>query len=238
VLGIQQFIYNISIKFLWHPEDAKDATQEVLIRIVTHLSSFKQESAFKTWTYRIAHNYLINHLGKQKRRQINFEMFAQDLAAGQNETFVADTIERKLLVEEVKIGCSTAMLQCLDPESRLTYLLGEILEFNSTEGAYIQQISPETFRKRLSRARAKINEFTQNHCGLVNACNACRCPKKVDDAIEKGKINPKNLLFASKNLVSAIAEVSDAAQLIRTNPVYDLPEAMLFEIRKAVSARF
>ena len=36
VLGIQQFIYNISMKFLWHPDDAKDATQEILIRIVSN----------------------------------------------------------------------------------------------------------------------------------------------------------------------------------------------------------
>jgi hypothetical protein len=49
--------------------------------------------------------------------------------------------EKKLLVEEVKIGCSTGMLQCLDAESRITYILGEILELDSIEDAYIQDVS-------------------------------------------------------------------------------------------------
>ncbi len=44
-------------------------------------------------------------------------------------------------MEEVKIGCSTGMLQCLDAESRITYILGEILELDSIEDAYIQDVS-------------------------------------------------------------------------------------------------
>lgn len=202
------------------------------------MSSFKHESDFKTWAFRIAHNYLLNHLDRQKRQQLNFSMFAKDLAEGQKEGVVAGSIEKKLWVEEVKIGCSNGMLQCLDPASRMTYLLGEILEFNSTEGAFIQEISSETFRKRLSRARQKINEFTKVHCGLVNANNPCRCHKKIEDAIEKRCVDLKNLLFASRSLISTIAEVENAVQLIQSNPTYDLPEKVLSEIREIVGRRF
>jgi len=139
-------------------------------------------------------------------------------------------------VEEVKIGCSTGMLQCLDTESRITYVVGEILEFNSTDGAYIQDISPETFRKRLSRARTKINEFTRQNCGLVNPENACRCHKKVDNAIATKQVNPNNLLFASKELITSIAEVETATGLIQTNPNFEFPQQRLNEIRKIVKA--
>lgn len=230
--NIQKYIYNISIKILFHPENAKDATQEILIKIVTHLSSFNFESNFTTWTYRIATNYLLNILDKEKRQQLNFDIFAKDLAQGLNHNYNVNSAEKKLLVEEVKIGCSTGMLQCLDTESRITYVVGEILEFNSTDGAYIQDISPETFRKRLSRARTKINEFTKNNCGLVNPNNACRCHKKVDNAITTNKVNPTNLLFASKALITSIAEVETATGLIQTNPNFEYPEQRLNEIKK------
>ena len=38
--------------------DAEDASQEILLRVMTHLSSFRGESAFSTWVFRIAANYL------------------------------------------------------------------------------------------------------------------------------------------------------------------------------------
>lgn len=135
-------------------------------------------------------------------------------------------------MEEVKIGCSTGMLQCLDAESRITYILGEILELDSIEGAYIQDISPEAFRKRLSRARTKINDFTKGHCGLVNPENPCRCHKKVDDATAKNRLNPNYLLFASKELITSIADVEDAAGLIQSNPECNLPSEKLNEIKR------
>jgi hypothetical protein len=88
-------------------------------------------------------------LHKEGRQQLNFKVFARDLSEELNDNYNVNTAEKQLLLEEVKIGCSLGMLQCLDPDSRITYVIGEILEFNSTEDAYIQDISAETFRKRL-----------------------------------------------------------------------------------------
>lgn len=45
---IQDKIYALALRMLWHPEDAQDATQEILIRVITHLGSFKRESQFST----------------------------------------------------------------------------------------------------------------------------------------------------------------------------------------------
>lgn len=50
---------------LWHPEDAKDATQEILLKVITNLSSFRFKSAVTTWAYPIATNYLLT---TRKRR--------------------------------------------------------------------------------------------------------------------------------------------------------------------------
>ncbi len=54
----QDWIYNIALRMVWDPEDAKDVTQEVLIKIITHLSGFKGKSSFRTWAYRIVTNHV------------------------------------------------------------------------------------------------------------------------------------------------------------------------------------
>jgi RNA polymerase sigma factor (sigma-70 family) len=71
LMNLQPRIYRLAVRMLWHPEDARDATQEILIRIVSNLSSFRGESAFSTWSYRIAANYLMT-ARKSRLEQQNY----------------------------------------------------------------------------------------------------------------------------------------------------------------------
>lgn len=56
----QPWVFNIAIRMMWRRDLAEDATQEILIKIVTKLSTFRGESQFRTWLYRIAVNHLLN----------------------------------------------------------------------------------------------------------------------------------------------------------------------------------
>ncbi len=60
IAGVEDMIYNLSLRMLGSPHDAEDAAQEIIIKIITQLSTFRKESAFSTGVYRIATNYLIN----------------------------------------------------------------------------------------------------------------------------------------------------------------------------------
>src|SRR6201988_4525232 len=60
VLRHQAWIYNIAVRMVFHPQDAEEVTQEVLIKVITKLSTFKGESTFRTWLYRIAANHVLN----------------------------------------------------------------------------------------------------------------------------------------------------------------------------------
>ena len=197
---IQKDVYSLSIRFLWHPQDAEDATQEILIRVITGLSSFRGESGFRTWVYRVASNALFT-MRKQRMEQqsLSFEQFSEDLSHGLSDTplRIEDDLSEKLLLEEVKIGCTLAMLQCLDRDHRMAYILGEILELDHIEGAGVLEITSAAFRKRLSRARGSILSFMTGHCGLVNPVNACRCHRRVDTAVALGRVDSSHLLFAS-----------------------------------------
>ncbi len=56
----QRWIYNIALRMFHHPQDAEDATQEILLKAFTHLASFEGRSSFRTWLYRIVVNHVLN----------------------------------------------------------------------------------------------------------------------------------------------------------------------------------
>ena len=60
VRELQPDIYGLALRMLWNKEDAEDATQEILVRIVTRLSQFDFRSRLRTWAYRVAVNYIID----------------------------------------------------------------------------------------------------------------------------------------------------------------------------------
>lgn len=68
VLAIQDDVYGLAIRMFWHPADAEDATQEILVRIVTSLDRFRGERAFTTWLYWVAVNYLLTTRERQAER--------------------------------------------------------------------------------------------------------------------------------------------------------------------------
>ena len=170
--GIQDKVYGLALRMLWHPDDARDATQEILLRVVTHLSSYRHESSFLTWVYRLATNALLNfRKSRLEREAYDFQRFGRELDQGLSES---PSVENALLIEEIKVGCTLGMLTCLDRNHRLAYIIGEILEFDGTQAAEILEISPSSFRQRLSRARKAVIEFTRRKCGIVNSDNPCR----------------------------------------------------------------
>src|SRR4051812_45963570 len=70
--AIQDDVYRLSFRMLG-PSDAQDASQEVLVKVLTHLGSFRGESRFKTWVYRVAANHLMN-LRRGKQEGFSLEM--------------------------------------------------------------------------------------------------------------------------------------------------------------------
>jgi RNA polymerase sigma factor (sigma-70 family) len=198
VRALQDDVYGLALRMLWNREDAEDATQEILVRTVTRLAQFDSHSALKTWVYRIAVNYILDvKKSPVERMQLNFQRFGDDLVEGLSSDGPADS-ERSLLVEEVKIGCTLGMLQCLDRPHRLAYVLGEILDLSGPEAAEALGISPDLFRKRLQHARAEIEAFTRTCCGLASDSAVCACHRRVPAALRLGRVNPEAIDFAQR----------------------------------------
>ena len=204
VTEIQDTIYNLSLRMLCDPEDAKDATQEIVIRVITKLSTFEFKSTFLTWVYRVATNYLLNTLKViQKDPNLSFDEFQHDLESDLEDAGELEkSVEYPVLVNEVRIACTMAMLLCLDQKHRLAYILGEILELDHNEACEILEVSRDTFRKQLSRARSEVLAFTNKSCGLVTEHAKCRCDWKLKGVLKRGRVDQKHLVYAGESKVS------------------------------------
>ena len=187
-------VYRLSLRMLWHPEDAEDATQEILVKVLTHLSTFRRESTLRTWVFRISANHLLSvkQSGFEKQ-QWSFDRLANDLSEGISEPVPSGvtSADQKAIVEEIKIGCTQAMLLCLDREHRLAYVLGDVFELDSAVAADILGIEPAAYRKRLQRAREQIQTFMRSNCGLVERACRCRCDRRVGVALRSRRVDPK-----------------------------------------------
>jgi RNA polymerase sigma factor (sigma-70 family) len=211
VMRHQDWVYNIVLRMVYHPEDAEDATQEVLIKLLTKLSTFEARSSFRTWLYRIVVNHVLNmKRARAEAAEWTFKKYgdgldgAPDLELPDPRSVPADV---QLLVDEARITCSSGMLLCLSREQRIVYILGEIFDISDTVGAELLETTRDNFRQRLSRARRDLHSFMQNKCGLVNKANPCRCAKKTQAFMKAGYVDPQNLLFAKAH-VTRVRDVS------------------------------
>lgn len=241
VRAVQDDLYRLALRMLWHPADAEDATQEILVRVVTRLGSFRGEAAFATWAYRVAVNHLLTTRRRRaERAALSFDEFGADLATGLDRAYAAPGVDDTLLEEEVKVGCTQAMLLCLDRGHRAAYIVGEVFGLPSDDAAWILDLTPAAYRKRLSRARERIRSFMESHCGLVRAENPCRCRRRLGTAIATGRVEPEHLLFARAGAVRrGIAEMEGlhaSAAVFRSHPETRAPDALARRVLDILTA--
>lgn len=189
------FIYNVALKFFNNIEEAQDATQEVLLKTLSRLSTYDaSKSAFRTWLYRITFHHFLNTRQTAYEKNITgFGVFydlidsvpSQDLEEHEEKAMALD-------IQESMVSCTAGMIMCLDREQRLVYIVGEVFEIGHLMASEALGISPDNFRQKLSRARRDLQEWMGNRCGLVNQANPCRCPKKTKGFIAKGWVKPDN----------------------------------------------
>jgi RNA polymerase sigma factor (sigma-70 family) len=232
---------------VWRPADAEDATQEILIRVVTRLESWRGEARLLTWAYRIGVNYLLNLRRKtpQEAQQFSLEQFGHTLADGLADADYRGP-EAAVLAREVRLSCTQAMLQCLERAERIAFVLSDVFELSSADAAWILDTTPAAYRKRLERARHRIGAFMNSTCGVVNTDAFCRCERRVPKALATGRVDPRKPAFtghpvspSGRGVAEAAAQLNrlhDAAAVMRAHPDYAAPRAKVDAIAALLSS--
>jgi RNA polymerase sigma factor (sigma-70 family) len=215
-------IFTLAYRMLLNQDDAKDATQEALIRIITRMSTYDGKAKFTTWAWRVAFNRIIDYKSTQySQSRFETEQFIEDIHRGLN-CDDTENPEDALMLTQLKIGCATAMLHTLDGIHRAAYILVEIMEFSTKESAQILDVNEVNLRQQVSRARLKLRDIL-DHCGIVNPSASCRCCRRLDIAKERGRIpklkfkEPINLEEMSK-VVSKIDGFAQMSAFYRAEP--------------------
>lgn len=235
-------MYRLALRFCGDPTDAEDAAQEILVRLVTGLSTFEGRSRFTTWAYTVAVRQLWRTRKRRTERSVaGPEPFGEWIDAHiMPAPFEGETrVETEELAADVRLSCTYGMLLCLSRDQRIAYLMGDLLGFTDVIAAEITGVATATHRQRLSRARRVMRQLMAERCGLVRADNPCRCSKIVAPSIEVGLLDRERPAWArhrgvelpieTDTLARAAAEldVADAAaEVYRSTPDLVSPASM------------
>lgn len=155
----QQRIYGLCYHLTSNHEDASDLTQEAFVKAWKALHSFKGDSSFYTWVYRIAYNNVLNHLKQRRNRTPHLSLDDLDFNAEHTPELVElishITPRRDVSLAELQKRLNEAMLKLSD-EHRAVVTLHDIQGLPHDEIATIMHCNPGTVRSRLFYARQQL----------------------------------------------------------------------------------
>lgn len=160
VLAYEKSVYNITLRMTGNSEDASDMTQEAFIKAYNSLQSFRGDSKFSVWIYRIATNVCLDFL-RSRSRKPTVSLSVEDKDGDEVELDVADEsqspeqlLDRQMTRESVRRG-----LETLTPEYRQILLLREIQGLSYDEISQCLGLEVGTVKSRIFRARKKLCAF-------------------------------------------------------------------------------
>ena len=157
----QERVYATVYHMTSNHEDANDLTQESFIKAYRALRTFKGDSSFYTWVYRIAVNKTINFL-KQRKNRIHLSLNDMDFNAEHDPDLVAlishNTPRRDLNLSELNERLNAAM-QKLSEHHRMVVVLHDIQGLSHEEIGVIMDCNVGTVRSRLFYARQQLQVY-------------------------------------------------------------------------------
>ena len=155
----QHKVMGVLSRYLRNPTECEDVAQDVFVRAWRAIKSFRGDSAFYTWLYRIAINTARNHLVARKRRPPGDDILTEDAESIFALEQMQDnaTPERELLRQEIE-QTVFSVVQALPEELRTAITLREVDGLSYEEIAEAMDCPMGTVRSRIFRARDAIDQ--------------------------------------------------------------------------------
>lgn len=166
----QKKVFNIALRMIGNYDDASELAQEVFIRVFKSIRSFKEESSFSTWIYRITANVCLDEIRKRKNK--NFVSLDDDLKLDDGDVkrqvmdpeptpeILAEKNETRKIVNEA--------IQSLPADHRIVIALRDIQGFSYDEISKIVNCPVGTVKSRINRARQTLREILKARMELLN----------------------------------------------------------------------
>lgn len=164
VLSYQNQVYNLALRMAGNPEDALDLSQEAFLKAWRGLASYRFDSAFSTWLYRLTSNVCIDFLRRQKKQK-TIPLQVTDESGEERDLSIPDTApgpEESMMARAEREQVAEA-LRNLEPEYREALTLRVINGLSYAEIAGILGIREGTVKSRIARAREKMRVAMQKN---------------------------------------------------------------------------
>lgn len=157
----QKQVFHTCMGFVHQKEDADDLTQEVFIQVYQSLHSFKGDSEFSTWLYRITVNRALNHLRDQQKRSI-FDRLESFFTGDKSVKFFSATTqdpnpEQQLLINEEQ-EMIQVVLNKLPEKQRAAIVLSKYDDMSQREIAQVLQTTEGAVEALLQRAKKTLRK--------------------------------------------------------------------------------
>jgi RNA polymerase sigma-70 factor (ECF subfamily) len=146
----RQLVYAVALRMTGNPADAEDLTQESFLSLLRRIGSFRGESAFTSWLYRLTTNQVLMHFRRRRARPEEQAGEATWRAARAGRDAAASGVDR--VAVERAVGA-------LPPGYRAAFLLHELGGYEHAEIARFMGCNAGTSKSQLHRARAKLREL-------------------------------------------------------------------------------
>lgn len=170
VENYQKKVFNIALRMIGNYDDAGDLTQEVFIRVFKSIKSFKEQSSFSTWLYRITTNVCLDELRKRKNKKVislDEELKLDDSEVKRQIESDDPSPEETAEKEELKKIIKKA-INDLTEEHRVVIVLRDIQGFSYEEISRIINCPEGTVKSRINRARQALKELLKSKRELLS----------------------------------------------------------------------
>lgn len=168
--GYQKKVFNIALRMIGNYDDASELAQEVFIKVYKSIRSFKEESSFSTWIYKITSNVCLDEIRKRKNKKVVYLDDDVKLEDGEVRHQIEDDspspealLERKEIKRVVKEA-----IQSLSEEHRLVIVMRDLQGMSYEEIGKIVKCPEGTVKSRINRARQALKEILKRKRELLN----------------------------------------------------------------------
>jgi len=162
MLATEQRVVSIALRMLGKRDDAREATQDVYLRVFKYLSRFRTGEDFRAWLYRITVNVCHDFARKrQATAATQFDDVDLDLEGSTSDAARRAADPEGLALHEQQLALIRSALQSLPPKERAALVLRDLEGFSTEEVAQTLGSRPVTVRSQVSAARAKIRTYCE-----------------------------------------------------------------------------
>ena len=158
ILDYEKYIFNLAYRMLGNVEDAKDVSQEAIIKIYRNFDKCKEITAVKSWIGTITTNACIDFLRRKKRyNELSFdaEIETEDGMLEQQMKSGDPTPEEQVIYRELRSDIAAALARQSD-SNRILIVMRDIYGYSYNEIAASMGLQLGTVKSRLSRARNNL----------------------------------------------------------------------------------